>query len=134
MDSSIALPTIGIILTSAAIDAVNPCAIGVLILMISLIVKGKKSLKKLFIFGGLYILSIFATYLLAGLGLLYVFSSIPLLVTEYLSIFVAILVIIFGLFEIKDYFWYGRWFSLGIPAPFTKKIHQYAERISLLGV
>lgn len=128
------LPTIGIILGSALIDSINPCAIGVLILMISVILAGKKSIGKMLFLGGLYILAIFVTYLLAGLGLLYFLATIPLFVTEYLSIFVGTLIILFGIVEIKDYFWYGRWFSLGIPLIFTKKIHQLAQNATIPGV
>ena len=128
------LPTLGLVLGSAAIDSINPCAIGVLILMISVILGGHKSLGRMLLLGGLYILSIFATYLLAGLGLLYFLGSIPLFVTEYLSIFVGFLIVLFGLVEIKDYFWYGRGFSLEIPVVFAKKIHQMAGNITVPGV
>lgn len=84
--------------------------------------------------GGLYIFAIFLTYLLAGLGLLYFLASIPLFVTEYISIIVGTLIIIFGLVEIKDYFWYGRGFSLAVPVYFAKKINNLAKNISVPGV
>ena len=128
------LPTLGLVLGSAAIDSINPCAIGVLILMISVILGGKHSVGRMLFLGSLYIFAIFVTYLLAGLGLLFFLGSVPLFVTEYLSIFVGTLVILFGLVEIKDYFWYGRGFSLGIPLIFTKKIHALASNISIPGV
>lgn len=134
MNAELHLPTLALIVGSAAIDSINPCAIGVLILMISVILGGHKSLGRMLFLGGLYIFSIFVTYLLAGLGLLYFLGSVPLFVTEYLSIAVGSLVILFGLVEIKDYFWYGRGFSLGIPLIFTKKIHQMAQNISVPGV
>ena len=105
MNAEIHLPTLGLVLGSAAIDSINPCAIGVLILMISVMMAGKKSLGRMLLLGGFYIFAIFVTYLLAGLGLLYFLASIPLFVTEYLSIFVGSLIVIFGLVEIKDYFW-----------------------------
>lgn len=128
------LPTLGLVLGSAAIDSINPCAIGVLILMISVILGGHKSLGRMLFLGGLYIFAIFATYLLAGLGLLYFLGSIPLFVTEYISMTVGIIIVLFGIVEIKDFFWYGRGFSLGIPVVFTKKIHDMATNISVLGV
>lgn len=134
MGTEIHLPTLGIVLGSAAIDSINPCAIGVLILMISVMMAGKKSLGRMLLLGGFYIFSIFVTYLLAGLGLLYFLASVPLFVTEYLSIFVGTLIVLFGLVEIKDYFWYGRGFSLGIPPYFAKKIHNMAKNISIPGV
>lgn len=128
------LPTLGLVVGSAAIDSINPCAIGVLILMISVMMGGKKSMGRMLLLGSLYIFAIFLTYLLAGLGLLYFLASIPLFVTEYLSIIVGSLVILFGLVEIKDYFWYGRGFSLAIPVFFAKKIHNMSQNISVPGV
>ena len=134
MLSEIHLPTLGVVLGSAAIDSINPCAIGVLILMLSMILTQKQSAGKMLLLGGLYIFSVFTTYLIAGLGLVYFLSSIPLWVTEYLSISVGSLVVLFGLVEIKDYFWYGRGFSLGIPPQFIKKIHELAKNVSIPGV
>lgn len=129
----ISLPTITVVLLSAAIDSINPCAIGVLILMISVVMGGGKSTKRLLLLGGAYIFAIFLTYLIAGLGMVYFFSSIPIALAEYLSLFVGALVIAAGLFEIKDYFWYGRGFSLQIPGYFAKKIHEYSSSKATLG-
>ncbi|MBI4181764.1 MAG: hypothetical protein HY520_02245 [Candidatus Aenigmarchaeota archaeon] len=128
------LPTLTTVVATAGVDSINPCAIGVLILMISVILAGKKSTRTLLLYGGVYILSVFAVYLLAGLGLMYFFSTIPLILTEYLSILVGIVIIFAGMLEIKDYFWYGRGFSLQIPGFLAKRIHTYAGRTSLPGV
>lgn len=134
MSVDIHLPTLGLVLGSAAIDSINPCAIGVLILMISIILGGHKSIARMLFLGGLYISSIFLTYLLAGLGLLFFLGSVPLFVTEYISITVGSIIVILGLVEIKDYFWYSRGFSLGIPVRFAKKIHDLAKNITVPGV
>ena len=128
------LPTIGTVVVTAAVDSINPCAVGVLILMISLMLSAKASTKRMLLLGGLYIFSVYVTYLLAGLGLIYFFSTLPLALTEYISIGVAALVIFAGIIEIKDFFWYGAWFSLEIPAPMAKKIHKYAATTSVAGV
>lgn len=128
------LPTLGVVVGSALVDSINPCAIGVLILMISVIMGQKHRVPKMLLLGGLYIFAIFLTYLLAGLGLIYFLSKIPLFITEYLSIFVGVLIIIFGFFEIKDYFWYGRGFSLGIPPVFMDTIHRLSKNVTIPGV
>ena len=128
------LPTIGTVAVTAALDSINPCAIGVLILMISVMVAAKTSTRKMLTLGILYVSAVFTVYLAAGLGLLYLFSSIPLWLTEYLSIFVGLLIIGAGLIEIKDFFWYGRGFSLMIPHKFTKKIHVLSGRTTIPGV
>lgn len=129
------LPTIGLVLTSAAIDSINPCAIGVLILMVSVIMGQGGSTRKLLTNGLAYIFAIFITYLLAGLGLVYAFTTIPIVIAEYLSLAVGSLVILAALLEIKDYFWYGKGFSLQIPKYFAHKIHEYStQKTTTLGV
>lgn len=128
------VPTLSVVLISAAIDSVNPCAIGVLILMVSVVLGGKGSVGRLLYLGGLYIGAIFLTYLLAGLGLIYFLQSVPLFVAEYLALIVGFFVILAGLLEIKDYFWYGKGFSLQIPPYFAQKIHDFSKNVTTTGV
>jgi cytochrome c biogenesis protein CcdA len=120
------LPTLGLVVTSAAIDSINPCAIGVLILMVSVILGQGGSMKKLLINGFAYIGAIYITYLAAGLGLVYAFTTIPIVIAEYISLAVGALIIVAAILEIKDYFWYGKGFSLQIPTYFANKIHEYS--------
>lgn len=131
---AIDLPTLSVILVSAAIDSINPCAIGVLILMVSVVLQGKGSMPRLLFLGGLYIFSIFLTYLLAGLGLVYFLNKVPLYVSEYLALGVGAFVILAGLLEIKDFYWYGKGFSLQIPPYFAEKIHKFSKNVTIPGV
>lgn len=128
------LPSLSVIFVTAAIDSINPCAIGVLILMVSVVLGGKGSVKKLLGLGFLYIGAIYVTYLLAGLGLIYFLAKIPLAVTEYIALFVGFFVILAGLLEVKDFFWYGEGFSLQIPPYFAQKIHDYSKNMTVPGV
>jgi cytochrome c biogenesis protein CcdA len=128
------LPSLGLVVISAAIDSINPCAIGVLILMVSVILSNPKSTtRQLVVTGGAYILAIFITYLLAGLGLVYFLTKVDIRWAEYLSIAVGALVILAGLLEIKDYFWYGKGFSLQIPGGFAKKIKEMSSSKMTIG-
>lgn len=131
---SIDLPTLSVILVSAAVDSINPCAIGVLILMISVVLGSGKSVGRLLLLGSLYIGAIYVTYLSAGLGLIYFLANIPLSMTEYLALIVGSFVILAGLLEIKDFFWYGQGFSLQIPPYFAKKIHDLSKNVTIPGV
>lgn len=128
------LPTLSVVIVSAAIDSINPCAIGVLILMVSVVLGGKGSVKRLLFLGGLYIFAIFLTYLLAGLGLIYFLANVPLFVAEYLALIVGSFVILAGLLEVKDFYWYGKGFSLQIPPVFAEKIHKYSANVTVPGV
>jgi cytochrome c biogenesis protein CcdA len=120
------LPQVGIVLGAAAIDSINPCAIGVLILMVSVVLGQGGSPARLLKVGGAYIFAIFATYLIAGLGLIYFFATIPIVLAEYLSIAVGGLVIFAGILEVKDFFWYGKGYSLQIPKKYADKIHDWS--------
>src|SRR3989339_1676922 len=102
--------------------------------MVSVILGSGKSIKHMLLLGGLYVFSVFVVYLLAGFGLLFFLASLPLALTEYLSISVGIIIILAGLLEIKDFFWYGRGFSLAIPVYFSKKLHGLASKTTIPGV
>jgi len=129
------LPTLGVVVATAAVDSVNPCAIGVLILMVSVVLGQGGSTRRLLKVGAAYIFAIFFTYLVAGIGLIYFLSAIPIAIAEYLSILVGVLIIIAGLFEIKDFFWYGKGFSLQIPKKYANQIHEWStSRKSTFGV
>jgi len=128
------LPQLGTVLFTAAIDSINPCAIGVLILLISTVIataKGKKEMLKL---GMAYIAAVYITYFLAGIGLSLFFTQIPIYLAEYISIMVGGLIVLAGLVEIKDFFWYGQGFTLAIDPEMAKKISDYAKNLTVPGV
>ncbi|MBI2970935.1 MAG: hypothetical protein HYY37_00785 [Candidatus Aenigmarchaeota archaeon] len=128
------LPAIGTVIISALVDSINPCAIGVMILLVATLVASSAKRERMLAVGGVYVFAVFLAYLLAGVGLMFFFQTIPLIVAEYISIFVASLLTIAGLIEIKDFFWYGRGISLAISPDMAKKIHARLERITLPGV
>ncbi|MBI2076625.1 MAG: hypothetical protein HYT72_05260 [Candidatus Aenigmarchaeota archaeon] len=125
------LPTLGAVVFTAVIDSINPCAIGVLILLITTLLANARNKKRMLLIGMVYIAAVYVTYLLAGLGLIYFLSAIPLYVSEYIAIVVGSLIVGAGLIEIKDYFWYGRGFSLAISPDRAKQIHGYVKKISI---
>jgi len=133
MAIEIALPTLATVLVTALIDSVNPCAIGVLILLVSTLVvtKHREDMLKI---GGIYIGAVFLTYFIFGLGLTTFISSIPLLYAEYISIGVGLLIVGAGLIEVKDYFWYGEGFSLMIPSKYAEQIKKKMRKLSIATV
>ena len=132
------IPALTTVITTALIDSINPCAIGVLILLVSVLTV-YKSKKEMLFYGMVYIFCVFLTYLLAGLGILYFLSKVPLYISEYISIIVGSVVVIAGLIEIKDFFWYGQGITLSIPPEKAKKISKMTKKFTfpammLLGV
>lgn len=128
------IPRLSVVVFTAAIDSINPCAIGVLILLLSVMLGAKRSVKRMLGLASLYILAVYTVYLLAGLGLMYFLTSIPLLVTEYIAVGVAVLIVLAGFVEIKDFFWYARGFTLSIPPRYARMIHQMSSNVTIPGV
>ncbi len=132
--AELGLPGIGTVVITALIDSINPCAIGVLILLISTLLALGKDKSKILSVGLIYISAVYLTYFLAGLGLTAFFTTIPITVAEYISIVVGTIIIVAGLIEIKDFFWYGRGISLSIPPEKVKKIEKMARNITFPGI
>ena len=127
------LPAIGTVLFTAAIDSINPCAIGVLVLMISAMLGAKSNRNKMLLIGVVYIAAVYITYFIAGVGLAYFFQYIPIYISEYVAIVIGTLIAGAGLIEIKDYFWYAKGFTLAIPAERAQQIKKYTKNLSIPG-
>ena len=125
------LPTIPVVVGTAIVDSINPCAIGVLILLITTLLALSKNRRKLLMVGSIYILAVFITYLIAGFGLLFFIQKLN--IAEPLSVIVGGLVILLGLIEIKDFWWYGKGFSLMIPASKVEKVKEFVKHTSIPG-
>jgi len=125
-ESVVPLP---ILIGAAVVDSINPCAIGVLIFLLAYLTKSAKKRHKMLLHGLAYILAVFLTYLLAGLLLLPLIGSLGQLSTT-AYIVLGILVMLAGLLEIKDYFWYGKGPSLALIPGASQRIKFYASHIS----
>lgn len=119
------------VIITALVDSINPCAIGVLVLLISALLVLSEHKKKMLITGAIYVTAVFVTYFIAGLGLLTVIHNLQ--IGEMVGIMVGFLVIFLGLVEIKDFFWYGKGFSLTIPASQIERIKKHAEEATIGG-
>lgn len=128
------LPSLTTVVFTAIIDSINPCAIGVLILLISTVIATSQSRKRMLALGFAYIGAVMATYFVAGLGLIAFFTTIPQFVAEYISILVGAIIVFAGLVEFKDFFWYGQGFSLAIDPGMAKRIHEYSKNLSIPGM
>jgi cytochrome c biogenesis protein CcdA len=127
----IALPTWPVVITTALVDSINPCAIGVLIFLIATLMGLAKDKKKMLLVGGIYIGAVFLTYLAAGFGLLIFIQKLNIANT--LSWIVGLIVIVMGVIEIKDFFWYGKGISLRIPPNRAKQVTKMIKKISIPG-
>lgn len=119
------LPALGAVLVTAAVDSINPCAIGVALLLVATLVKQDRR-RDILKIGMIYVAAVYTTYLLAGIGIIYALGSVSVQIANYITVFVSLIVIAGGILEIKDFYWYGKGSSLMIPEKYSEKI---AERM-----
>ncbi len=122
--------TLPIIIVAALLDSINPCVFGVLIFLIAFMTKVYKSPKRMLLGGFLYTLVVYITYFLIGLGFLKFTVSFGFSIVVYWI--AALIAITAGLFEVKDFFWYGKGFSLQMIPGAAKRIKLYTKKIEKL--
>lgn len=100
------------VLGAGLLDGINPCAFAVLLLFVAFLFTLQRSRTDLLAFGFTYIGAIYLTYFGIGVGLLKVFQLGPPHLVAKIG---AGLMIVLGLVNIKDFFWYGVGPSLTLP-------------------
>lgn len=111
---------LGILIPAAIADSINPCAFAVMIILLSSILKQHKSRRKVILAGLMFILAIFISYLAMWLALYktLAWNFDPV----YIKYFVWVLWIGLGLANLKDYFWYGKYFRMEVPTSWRPKM------------
>lgn len=123
--------TLGIVIAAALADSINPCVFGVLIFLIAYMTRCFKSKKRMLIAALIYVGVVYITYFLLGLGILTLAYTAGLSKPFYW--FAAIIAIVVGMFEIKDFFWYGKWFSFQIIPGGAERIKRYSKMMAKFG-
>lgn len=113
------------VIGAAAIDAVNPCAFGVLTLLLgTMLVISKTKKRRHVVAAGLsFTAATFLCYLLMGFGLFFTIQVAG--VQRYIYMAVSVLAILVGLWNTKDFFWYNKGVNIEVPKawrPMLKKI------------
>ena len=121
-----------LVLGAGLLDGINPCAIAVLLFFIAFLFTLQRARAEMLLMGSVYIAMIFLAYLAIGLGIMgaIVIAGAPHLLAKVGSW----LLIALGLVNVKDYFWYGRWFNLSVPQVGHDKINQWLKRSTLPAV
>ena len=92
--------SIGLIITTAAVDSINPCAIAVLLFLIAVLISLKATKKRILAIGLVYIFGVFISYYLAGIGLLGAINHFN--IAKQINIFAGVIVIIAAFISIKE--------------------------------
>ena len=114
--------TIPAVVLAAAADSVNPCTFAVLVLLLgTLLVAGRKG--RVLQAGLAFTIAIYISYFLMGIG---IFTAIQAAgIQRPFILGVSSLAILLGLWNMKDYFAYGKWFTIEVPQrwrPTVKRI------------
>jgi len=111
--------TFSLVVIAGLLDGINPCAIGMLILLLGYLLVFAHEPHRMIKLGLIYIATIFITYFLIGI----VFSQVvynllawPLYqeISHIIKYIIIALIWLAALVNIKDFFWYGKGFSLGV--------------------
>ncbi len=119
--------TLPLLLGAALADAINPCALAVLlILMATTIAQGHK--RRALLSGLSFSFAIFLSYLAMGLGLYHAFNAFHF--TQAFSYFIALIAFLLALFNLKDFFWYGRGFRMEVPLSWRPKLKSLLQSVT----
>lgn len=116
-----------ILLPAALADSINPCAFAILFVILGSILSQTGSYKKVFLTGLSFSISIFISYYLMWVGLYKAFSFANQ--GLYLQLGAAIIAICIGLANIKDYFWFGKFFTMEMPERFKISSRSWLKKI-----
>jgi cytochrome c biogenesis protein CcdA/glutaredoxin len=119
--------TLLMIIGAAIVDAINPCAFAVLIILMTTILSSgqpRRALKA----GLAFAASIFISYYLMGIGL---YTAIGVSgVSSLIFTTVGVLAIILGLLNIKDFFWYGKGVLMEVPLSWRPRLKKLISSIT----
>jgi len=121
--------TLPAVLGSAAVDSINPCACAVLVLLLGTILLTSRRKRSTVLRGGFaFTAACFFSYFLIGFGLFFAIQVTG--IQRYIYIAVAVLAILLGLWNMKDFFWQGHWFSIGVPKSWQPVLKRITSNIA----
>lgn len=121
--------TLPLIISAGLLDSLNPCAISLLLIYIILMFSLGKGRREILLFGLFYIAAIYVAYFLLGIGLLrfFIFIETPHLILK----IGAIISIVFGLLNIKEYFWPHLPIHIRMPYFVRQKANDIAHKATI---
>lgn len=127
------------VLSAGLLDGINPCAFGTAILLVTFLASlGGRG--KILLFGASYIIAVFLTYLLIGLGILTFIQRLAFfpLLAKGIYLGVAVIAGVLGLLSIYDYFMLRKGKSkavkLQLPDTLANKIYGVVEERTRKGM
>ncbi len=119
----------------ATADGFNPCSIWVLLFLLGMIIH-TGSRKRIALIGGTFLLVTATIYGIFIAGIITIFSFMSYI--DWLIYLVVTIALIFGLVNVKDYFWYKKGISFTIPdkykPKFFKKVRELIKKESIFAL
>lgn len=115
-----------LVVISALVDSINPCAFSVLLLTIAFFFSAGKSRRNILQAGSVYILGIFLTYLLIGLGITQVLALFG--VPHFMAKIGAVIVVLWAVIDLLGEFVPNFPIQLKIPQAAHRKMAVLIER------
>lgn len=103
---------LGLALIVGLVDGINPCAMYVLVAMLGILLH-VRSRKRLFLFGGTFVLMSGVVYFLFMTAWLELFQLTGL--ARWITVVLGVLLVVMGLINLKEIFWFKKGVSLMIP-------------------
>lgn len=119
-----------LVLVSSLLDSVHPCSFSILLITIAFLFGLQMTREKILKIGGVYVLGIFASYLLIGLGILQVLHIFN--TPHFMGKLGAAILIIFGVINLVNRFFPNMPIKLALPSFAHKPMARLMERTSLL--
>lgn len=122
------------VIVAGLADGVNPCAFAVFVLFISYLAYLGKKQRKIVLAGLSFILAVFTTYLLVGIGILLFMRRLAIYstVSHILNVSIGILAIILGSVSLYDYYLSRKGklesMKLQLPRSIKDQIHRFVRK------
>lgn len=118
-----------LVLVSAVLDSINPCAFSVLLLTIAFLFSVGRKRSNMLRIGGVYIFGVFLVYILIGLGILQVLHLFN--TPHFMAKFGAVLLAVLGLINLINEFFPAFPIKLKIPSASHHTMAELMEKASL---
>lgn len=122
--------SVWMVISASLVDAINPCAFAVLVILLTTVLS-KKDRKKALLSGLAFTGSIFISYILMGLGVYAALGSIGAAST--ITKIVGVFAIFLGLLNLKNYFWYDKGGLIEVPQSWRPKMSKIIESVTSPG-
>lgn len=118
-----------LLVISAVVDSINPCAFSILIVSLIFLFSLGSSSSKVLRLGLIYILGIFVAYFLIGLGILQALHIFD--IPHFMSKLGALMLVLFGTLSILEVLWPSFPIKLGVPKSAHTSMNQLLDKATM---